>query len=60
MEHVSWRGGAVRQRVMCGVDASSVEDRQEAGGDVGQQLKGTCEEGPTIFTCVRAMPLAWA
>ena len=45
---------------MCGVDASSVEDRQEAGGDVGQQLKGTCEEGPTIFTCVRAMPLAWA
>ena len=53
-------GDAVRQRVMGGVDASSVEDRQEAGGDVGQQLEGTCEDGPAIFTCVRAMSRAWA
>ena len=39
----------MRQRVMGGVEASSVEDRQEAGGDVGQQLEGACEQEATVI-----------
>ena len=34
----------MRQRVTGGVDASSVEERQEGNGDGGQQLEGACEQ----------------